>query len=84
MPLAYLGLRALESAVAVAKAGRGRRLPAHLAAAALLFPLDAAASLAATVALRAAGPPAWRSPLRPARSGALEERLAGEAVGVAP
>jgi GT2 family glycosyltransferase len=66
VPAAYAGLRALESVVAVAKAGHARRLPAHLAAAALVLPLDVAASVAAAVTLRSRRPPSWRSPDRPA------------------
>jgi GT2 family glycosyltransferase len=71
VPAAYAGLRALESVVAVTKAGHARRLPAHLAAAALVFPLDLAASIAAAVTLRSRQAAAWRSPDRP-RSDPLE------------
>jgi GT2 family glycosyltransferase len=71
VPAAYAGLRALESVVAVAKAGHARRLPAHLAAAALVLPLDVAASVAAAVTLRSRRQASWRSPARPS-SGPLE------------
>jgi hypothetical protein len=75
VPAAYAGLRALESVVAVVKAGHGRRLPGYLAAAALVLPLDVAASIAAAVALRSRSSPAWRSSKRPRASDSLEERL---------
>jgi GT2 family glycosyltransferase len=81
VPAAYAGLRALESVVAVAKAGHARRLHAHLAAAALLLPLDVAASVAAAVTLRSRRPASWRSPERP-RSDPLEERLPRNSGGV--
>jgi GT2 family glycosyltransferase len=82
VPAAYAALRALETVVAVLKAGRLRKLPAYLLAAALVLPLDVAASLAAAVALRSPGPAAWRSSRRPNAS-ALEQRLPREPGGVA-
>jgi GT2 family glycosyltransferase len=81
VPAAYATLRALESVVAVAKAGHARRLPAHLAAAALVLPLDVAASVASAVTLRSRRPAAWRSPER-RRSGPIEERLPRDSGGV--
>ena len=84
VPAAYAGLRALESVVAVVKAGHGRRLPAYLAAAALVLPLDLVASIAAAVALRSRGSPAWRSSERlGASSDPLEERIPRDSGGVA-
>ena len=84
VPAAYAGLRALESVVAVVKAGHGRRLPAYLAAAAFVLPLDLAASVAAAVALRSRGSPAWRSSERLGPSSdALEERIPRDSGGVA-
>jgi GT2 family glycosyltransferase len=84
VPAAYAALRALESVVAVVKAGHGRRLPAYLAAAALVLPLDLAASVAAAVALRSRGAPAWRSSeRRGSSSDPLEERLSVDSGGVA-
>jgi Glycosyltransferase like family 2 len=84
VPAAYAGLRALESVVAVVKAGHGRRLPAYLAAAALVLPLDLAASVAAAVALRSRGSPAWRSSERlGSSSDPLEERIPRDSGGVA-
>jgi 1,2-diacylglycerol 3-beta-glucosyltransferase len=47
LPAAYLGLRVAESGVALAKAGQGRNALSYLGAAAVLFPLDVAASVAA-------------------------------------
>jgi GT2 family glycosyltransferase len=84
VPAAYAGLRALESVVAVVKAGHGRRLPAYLAAAALVLPLDLVASIAAAVTLRSRGSPAWRSSerLRPP-SAPFEERIPRDSGGVA-
>lgn len=84
VPAAYAGLRALESVVAVVKAGHGRRLPSYLAAAALVLPLDLAASIAAAVALRSRGSPAWRRSERPVPSSdPLEERIPRDSGGVA-
>jgi GT2 family glycosyltransferase len=83
VPAAYAGLRALESVVAVVKAGHGRRLPAYLAAAALVLPLDLAASIAAAVVLRSRSSPAWRRSDRRRSSDSLEERLSRDSGGVA-
>jgi GT2 family glycosyltransferase len=83
VPAAYAALRALETVVAVVKAGHGRRLPAYLLAAALVLPLDVAASVAAAVALRSRGPAAWRSSRRRSASDTLEQRLPGETGDVA-
>lgn len=60
VPASYACLRALETVVAVVKAGEARRLPAYLAAVPLVLPLDVAASVAGAVALRSSGPAAWR------------------------
>ena len=66
------------------KAGHGRRLPAYVAAAALVLPLDLAASIAAAVALRSRSAPAWRSSERlGASSDPLEERIPRDSGGVA-
>jgi hypothetical protein len=60
VPASYACLRAIETVVALVKAGETRRLPAYLGAVALVLPLDVAASLAGAVAFRSAGPAAWR------------------------
>jgi glycosyltransferase involved in cell wall biosynthesis len=60
----YLTLRAAEAAVALDQLGRSRDLPRHLAALALLFPLDVAASLAAVLTLPADRRATWTSPAR--------------------
>jgi glycosyltransferase involved in cell wall biosynthesis len=68
VPAAYASLRALETVVAVVKAGEARRLPAYLAAVPVVLPLDVAASLAGAIALRSPVPPAWRGSRRRPRS----------------
>jgi N-acetylglucosaminyltransferase len=48
LPASYVGLRALEVCVAVAKAGRASGIPAYLAVLPVFFTLDVAASVVAT------------------------------------
>jgi cellulose synthase/poly-beta-1,6-N-acetylglucosamine synthase-like glycosyltransferase len=64
LPVGYLALRGLEAAVALEKAGARRETPAHLLAAAALFPVDAAASAIALVRNLRRRSGAWRSPSR--------------------
>lgn len=71
VPAFYASLRALESIVAVVKAGQARRLPDYIAAVPLVLPLDIAASIVGTVAVRSADP-AWRHSRRTAASATLE------------
>ncbi len=71
IPASYACLRALESVVAVVKAGEARRLPDYLAAVPLVLPLDIAASIAGTVAVRPSDP-TWRRSRRSAVSTPFE------------
>jgi cellulose synthase/poly-beta-1,6-N-acetylglucosamine synthase-like glycosyltransferase len=72
VPASYAGLRLFETVVAVVKAGETRRLPAYVAAAALVLPLDVAASVTGLVALRWLGPAAWARARRSQASIAFE------------
>jgi glycosyltransferase involved in cell wall biosynthesis len=64
LPGGYLALRTLEAGIALKKAGAGREAPAHLLAAAALFPVDAAASALALVPMLRRRSGAWLSPSR--------------------
>jgi len=65
------GFAEVESVVAVVKAGEARRLPDYLAAVPLVLPLDIAASIAGTVAVRPSDP-TWRRSRRSAVSTPFE------------
>jgi cellulose synthase/poly-beta-1,6-N-acetylglucosamine synthase-like glycosyltransferase len=60
----YLGAASAEVAVALVKAGVGRRAPAFFLSTVALFALDVAASLAAAVNHVAGRPREWRRPQR--------------------
>ena len=64
LPLAYLGLRGLEVAVAVLKAGVRQRLPLFLFWTVVFFAVDVVASVAATAQYAGRRPPSWQSPAR--------------------
>jgi cellulose synthase/poly-beta-1,6-N-acetylglucosamine synthase-like glycosyltransferase len=65
LPGGYVAVAAAEVVVAAMKAGVGhRRLPGFLLATAVVFPLDAAGTLAATLNHLARRPLDWRSPRR--------------------
>jgi len=64
LPAGYAGVVAAEIALAVAKAGAGRRLPRFLLATAVVFPLDAIGALVAAVNHVTHRPLNWRSPRR--------------------
>ena len=72
VPASYACLRALEALVAVVKAGEARKLPAYLAAVAVVLPLDIASAVAGAVALRSASRSAWKRSFRSPISAAFE------------
>ena len=61
---AYLAVVVVEVAVAVASAGRARRMPAFLLATVCFFAVDVAASFAATAHQLGHSPRRWRQPRR--------------------
>ncbi len=81
VPVAYLGLRAAEVTVALAKGGVRAQLPLFLASAVAFFAVDVAASLVATVdyAARRRATGTWRSPARSAPSGRRGGKREGDA-----